>query len=141
MVVLVSRIVLWIELAVLVLLAGILAVITPFGAMGANNLVAMLYFVAFSVVCLALVATADIAFRRVRGGETESPVFGLRVGIAVGGAVIATGLTIYGRLFLSDNQRWAQGLDFLALGCFLWIPLSHLAALAIADRIAVRRVS
>jgi NADH:ubiquinone oxidoreductase subunit K len=141
MVVLVSLIFLWIELAVLVLLAGILAVITAFGAMGANNLVAMLYLIALSVVCLALVATADIAFRRVRGGGAEAPVFGLRVGIAVGGAVIATGLTIYGRLFLSDNQRWVQGLDFLALGCYLWIPLSHLAALAIADRTAKRRVS
>jgi hypothetical protein len=136
MVVLVSRIFLWIELVVLVLFAGILAVITAFGAMGVINLTAVLYFIAFSLVCLAFVATAVMAFRRARGGNTEAPDSRLRAVMGVSGAVIATGLTIYGQLLLSENQRWVQGYDFLALGCFLWIPLFHLAALAIADRTA-----
>ena len=141
MVGLVSRIFLGVELAVLVLLAGVLAVITAFGAMGINSRAAVLYFVAFSAVCLALVATADITLRRIRGSEAEGPEYGLRAAIGFGGAVIATGLTIWGRLFLSDNERWAQGLDFIGLGCFLWVPLAHLAALAISDRTAKRRQS
>ena len=138
---LISRVFLAIELAVLVLLAGVLAVITAFGVMGINNLAAVLSFVAFALVCLALVAAADIALRRIRGGEAEAAEFGLRFGIAFGGAVIATSLTLYGRVFLSDNDRWAQGLDFITLGCFLWIPLLHLAALEIVDRTAKRRQS
>ena len=141
MVGLISRIFLGVELAILVLLAGVLAVITAFGAMGINSLVAVLYFIAFSAVCLALVATAGIALRRIRRGEAEAAEYGLRAGIAVGGALIATGLTVWGRLFLSDNERWAQGIDFISLECFLWIPLSHLTASEISDRAAKRRQS
>jgi hypothetical protein len=140
MVVIFSRVLLWIEVAVLVVIASILAIITAFGATRARTLPTTLYLVAFSFVCLALMATADFAFRRVRGGEANAPGFALRVGIAFGGAMVATGLTLYGRLFLSDSQRWVQGLDFVALGCFLWVPLAHFAVMAIADRTAKRRV-
>jgi hypothetical protein len=57
------------EVAVLVLLAGILAIITAFGAMGINSLTSVFYFVAFSIVCLALIATADLAVRRYAVGR------------------------------------------------------------------------
>jgi hypothetical protein len=136
-----SRIALGIELAILVLLAGVLVVITAFSVMGLNDLTTVFYFIAFCVVCLALISTADVAFRRVRSGEIELPALRLRTGIAVGGAVIATGVTIYGQLYLSEHERWVQGLDFIGLGCFLWVPLLHLGALALADRAARQRLN
>ena len=142
MVDLASRIALGIELAILVLLAGVLVVITAFSLMGLNDLTAVFYFIAFCVVCLALISTADVAFRRVRGGEQlQFPALGLRAGIAIGGAVVATGLTIYGQLYFSGQERWVRGLDFIGLGCFLWIPLLHLGALALVDRAAKQRLN
>lgn len=138
----ISRIVLATEVAVLVLLAGILAVITAFGAMGINSLTSVFYFVAFSIVCLALIATADLAVRRVRGREiVDGSELVLRAGVAFGGAVIATALTAYGGLFLSANERWVRGLDFMSLGCFLWIPLVHLSVLIGPELADKRRMS
>jgi hypothetical protein len=138
----ISRIVLATEVAVLVLLAGILAVITAFGAMGITSLTSVFYFVAFSIVCLALIATADLAVRRVRGREiVDGSELVLRAGVAFGGAVIATALTAYGGLFLSANERWVRGLDFMSLGCFLWIPLVHLSVLIGPELADKRRMS
>ncbi len=135
---LISRVFLGIELVVLVLLTAALAVVMAFGVMGIGNLAGVLYFAAFSMVCLALLATADITFRRIRSDQAQIPEYWLRVGIAFGGAVVATSLTIYGRFFLSENERWSQGIDFISLGCFLWLPLLHLVALDIAHLSANR---
>jgi hypothetical protein len=120
---LVSRIVLAIEVAFLGLLAVPLTVITAFGVMSIHDLKSIFSSLAFSLVCLAFVSTADLAVRRIRGGIDE-PDFGVRQGIALGGAVVATGFTAFGRFFLSADQNWTEGINFICLGCFLWIPLA-----------------
>lgn len=119
----VFRIILWIELGLLVLLAGLFSLMTFFAA-GTT-----LGFVAFSVVSLAVVATADLTYRQLMNGGAETPILGIRGVIAVGGAILAATMAIYGRLYLSSDERWTQGIDFISVGCLLWIPLSQLAVL------------
>jgi hypothetical protein len=124
---LISRVVLAIEIAVLGLLAVPLAVIAAFGVMSIHDLKGLLFLLASALVCAAFVSTADLAIRRIRNSQNiDEPDFGVRQGIALGGAVVATVFTAYGRLFLSAHEQWAQGIDFISVGCFIWIPLIHL---------------
>ena len=122
----ISRIVLAIEIAVLGVLSVPLAVITAFGVMSIHDFKSLLFFMAVSLVCIAFVSTADLAIRRIRSGTHLDEPVGVRLGIALGGAVVATVFTAYGRLFLSTNEQWAQGIDFISVGCFVWLPLVHL---------------
>ncbi len=122
-------------------MAGIVGFVTIFGAAGASGLPSLLYLVAFCVVGVALICAAALGFRHIRGDTIfDDPGLRLPVGLALAGAIVATTLTVYGNIFMSANERWAQGIDFMSLGIFLWIPLLHIWAIVWFERAANQRI-
>ena len=130
----ISRLFLVIEVAVLGILLVPLVVITAFGVVSIDDFKGLLFFLAFSLVCIAFVSTAELVFRIIRRGTNFDQPVAIRLRIALGGAVVAAAFTAYGRLFLSTNERWAQGIDFISVGCFVWLPLVHVWILSRVKR-------
>ena len=125
----ITRILLAIEIVVLGLLAILFTAVTVLAATGVNTVRAALYFAACLLLCLAAVATMELA-RRVRARVVSTGADLLLYGlIAISGAVVATSVTVYGLLFLSPVAMWARGFTSLAYGCLLWIPIVHLSVL------------
>lgn len=129
-----------IEIAVLVLFAFLFAGMTAFAIMGINSWTSALLSAGYLSVCLAAVATIEVA-RQVRGGTAilRSDLW-LYAFIAISGAVIATGLTVYGVVFLSPMAMWARRLTPMGYGCLLWIPIVHLSVQIRADVATDRRL-
>jgi hypothetical protein len=129
-----TKILLSLEAIFVFIVAMMLSVMIFWGLMGISGVQEILTEVAFMLTTVGCIAMVDLLRRlitaadstEVEGGQTR---FRLAV-LAALVSTIAVGLSHR----MSSKESWSSGMDFLAVGCVLWVPLAHVALISFLTR-------